>query len=118
MKVIVAGSRTIRDSEVVREAIESSGFLVDEIVSGAALGVDRLGEQYAEEKGIPVQRFEANPRVFGLGAWYKLNEAMARYADALVAVHNGSKGTKHMIKQMQKAGKPVHEVDIRRYAKG
>jgi hypothetical protein len=116
MKVIVAGSRTIHDYDAVKEAIENSGFQVDEVVSGSSPGVDRLGEEYAEEKGIPVQRFKANWAVYGRGAGYKLNEAMARYADALVAVHNGSPGTKHMIKKMQEAGKPVHEVDIRSYA--
>jgi hypothetical protein len=113
MKVILAGSRTIHDYDVVKEAIEKSGFQVGEVVSGSSPGVDRLGEEYAEEKGIPVQRFEANWKVYGRGAGYKLNEAMARYADALVAVHNGSLGTENMIRRMQAAGKPVHEVDIR-----
>jgi YspA, cpYpsA-related SLOG family len=110
MKVIVAGSRTIHELDVVKKAIEDSGFQVDEVVSAMAPGVDRLGEEYAEENGIPVQQFPANTRVYGLVAWIKVNEAMARYADALVAVHNGSKGTKHMIKKMREAGKPVHEV--------
>ena len=112
MKVIVAGSRKIHDLDVVKKAIEESGFQADEIVSAMAPGVDRLGEEYAEENGIPVQQFPANTKVYRQGAWYKVNEAMARYADALVAVHNGSKGTKHMIKKMREAGKPVHEVHV------
>lgn len=112
MKVIVAGSRSIHDYDVVRKAIENSGYQIDEIVSAMAPGVDRLGEEYAEENGIPVQQFPANTKVYRQGAWYKVNEAMARYADALVAVHNGSQGTKHMIKKMREAGKPIHEVRV------
>lgn len=112
MKVIVAGSRTIHDLDVVKKAIEESGFQVDEIVSAMAPGVDRLGEEYAEDHQIPVQRFVPNTQRYKLGAWYKVNEAMAKYADALVAVHNGGRGTTHMINQMRAAGKPIHEVRV------
>jgi YspA, cpYpsA-related SLOG family len=116
MKVIVAGSRTIHEYEVVKDAIERSGFMITELVSGASPGVDRIGKEYAQENKIPVQRFEANWKVYGRGAGYKLNDAMASYADALVAIHNGSSGTKYMIKKMGEARKAVHEVDVNRSA--
>ena len=86
MKVIVAGSRTIHDYDVVKEAIENSGFQVDKVVSGALARVESTARRgIAEENRIPVQRFEPNTQKYRLGAWLReFNEAMASYADALV----------------------------------
>lgn len=64
---IVAGSRSILDClsrdgqrRIVAEAIDRSGFSVAEVVSGTARGVDQLGEDWADEHGIPVKRFPAD----------------------------------------------------------
>jgi hypothetical protein len=43
LKVIVAGSRTVSDVNVVAGAIRASEFEVAEVVSGCARGVDQLG---------------------------------------------------------------------------
>lgn len=43
MITIVAGSRSITDYEIVKEAIEKSEFDITCIVSGGAKGVDSLG---------------------------------------------------------------------------
>jgi hypothetical protein len=104
MKVIVGGSRTIEDFRLVARAIVESGLAISEVVSGASPGVDRLGERYAEERGIPVRRFRADWRRHGRGAGRKLNEALVAYADALIAVHNGSRGTEDAIRRMRAAG--------------
>lgn len=98
MKVIVAGSRSISDYDLVEQAIKESGFEITEIVSGCARGVDRLGEKYAFLNGLAVRAFPANWNMYGKRAGYLRNERMAIYADAVVAVWDGqSKGTKHMI---------------------
>lgn len=107
MKVIIAGSRSIHEYEIVKQAVAESGFEITEVVSGRAAGVDRLGESWADEYNIPVKPFPADWSKWGKGAGHRRNTEMAEYADALVAVHNGSRGTLNMIKQMRMRKKLV-----------
>lgn len=103
--VIVAGSRSIQDvltaagqQRIVFNAIDNSPFDPSEIVSGTARGVDQLGEEYAEEHGLDIERFPANWEEHGRQAGPIRNTEMAEYADALVAIHvNDSRGTADMI---------------------
>jgi hypothetical protein len=98
MKVIIAGSRTITDIGIVAMAVIESGFQIDEVVSGGARGVDRLGELWAERWRIPVKRFPADWNKFGKSAGPIRNKEMGDYADALIAVWDcKSSGTGHMI---------------------
>lgn len=107
-RVIVAGSRGIDDLRIIRSAIEESGFVAVEFVSGTAIGADRLGEQVAAELEIPVRRFPAQWDKHGKAAGMFRNREMGDYADALIAVWDGvSPGTKSMIDYMLKLGKPV-----------
>lgn len=121
LKVIVAGSRSISDYSLVSAAIEESGFQIAEIVSGTAKGVDSLGERWAEENNIPVKRFpapwddikdkpenEIGQNSFSKKYWKRAgafrNQQMADYADALIAITNGSSGTADMIERAKKKG--------------
>lgn len=98
MKTIVAGSRSVEDYAVVKRAIADSLFNISEVVSGTAQGVDKLGERWAEEKGVPIKQFPADWKTHGKRAGYLRNKEMAGYADAAVIVWDGeSKGTKWMI---------------------
>jgi len=98
MKTIIAGSRTINDIREVEKAIKDSGFIITEIVSGTAYGVDKLGERYANVHNIPVKRFPADWEKYGKCAGILRNIQMVEYADALIAVWNGkSKGTRNII---------------------
>lgn len=109
MKVVIAGSRDITSPSSVAQAIRESGFDISEVVSGGARGVDKLGEQWAGFNLIPITRFIANWNSEGKAAGIIRNHKMALYADALIAIWDGkSKGTKHMILDMQKTGKPVY----------
>jgi hypothetical protein len=108
MKVIIAGSRSITDYEVVKLAVQQSGFQITEVVSGGAHGVDALGERWAIENSIPVKQFLAAWAALGKSAGPIRNSEMAEYADALIAVYDGaSKGTKDVISKMQRANKQV-----------
>lgn len=108
MRTIIAGSRSISSFEVVRKAIEQSNIPISEVVSGAARGVDSLGEQWARLRGIPIKRFPANWGLYGRSAGYKRNVEMADYAEVLIACWNGtSKGTKHMIDIAREKGLKV-----------
>lgn len=109
MKVIVAGSRTGFVARNVFEAIEESQFIVTEIVSGHAQGVDKDGEYYAYCNSLPIKVFIPEWDTHGKKAGILRNKQMGNYADALVAVWDGnSKGTKHMIEYMQSLNKPVY----------
>jgi hypothetical protein len=105
MKTIIAGSRegfTIKD---VRKACKDSGFTITEVVSGAARGVDRLGEQWAKENNVPIKQFFPDWDGLGKKAGHVRNREMGDYADALVALWDGeSKGTKGMIDYAKSKG--------------
>jgi len=129
MKVIIAGSRNFTDYEVVKAACEESGFEFSEVVSGAARGVDTLGEHYAKEIGVSVVEFPADWKnlkapgarikhgpfgMYNANAGHDRNKQMAKYADALVAIWvNDSPGTASMIKLAHKHGLKVF---VKRYA--
>lgn len=109
MKVIIAGSRDIVDKDDVRSAVISFMKIqeIDEVVSGCARGVDRLGEIFAEANNIPIKKFPADWNKHGKAAGSIRNDQMADYADACIAVWDGeSRGTKHMIRAMSKREKP------------
>lgn len=108
MKVIIAGSREGITANDVDTAIRESGFVITEVVSGGARGVDRMGEQYARYYGIPIRQFIPDWNGIGKSAGFRRNEQMADYADALIAVWDAvSHGTEHMIRTAEKRGLAV-----------
>lgn len=98
-RVIIAGSRNFDDYDTLKKVCN---FMLSnkkevQIISGTAKGADKLGEQYALEKGYSINYFPADWSK-GKSAGYIRNELMAQNADALIAFWDGnSKGTKHMI---------------------
>lgn len=107
MKVCIAGSRTIEDFGAVDKAVRESGFAITEVVSGGALGVDRLGEIWAKSNGIPIKQFLPDWNI-GKQAGMIRNAKMAEYADALIAVWDGeSRGTLNCIGEFRSWNKPV-----------
>ncbi len=116
MKIIIAGSRGITDIKHVNEAMIASTATfhwldtpIDEIVSGTAPGVDRLGEQWARSRAIPVKRIPAQWDEYGRSAGHIRNAIMAEYADGAVIVWDGeSRGTVNMANQMRQRNKPLY----------
>jgi hypothetical protein len=102
MKTIIAGSRTIFDFKVLKAGLRlferEQPEPISEVVCGTAIGIDSLGRTWARSQGIPVKEFPANWDLYGKRAGYLRNAQMAEYADALLAIWDGSsKGTRHMI---------------------
>ena len=105
MRAIVAGSRSIEDICLVSRAIRESGFPVKVIISGTARGVDQLGEEWAKKNNVKVERFPADWKTYGNYAGHVRNGEMARAADCLICIWDGSsKGSKNMIETAKKAG--------------
>ncbi len=99
MKTIIAGSRQAIDYSIIIKAVELSEFDITEVVSGTARGVDKLGERFARDNGIPLRLFPANWSKYGKSAGMIRNEEMAKYSDALIAIWDGqSRGTAGMIR--------------------
>lgn len=114
MKCIIAGCRYIKDYKHVVNGIKAANFTISEVVSGGAAGCDALGERWAKENSIVLQRFPARWDLYGRSAGPIRNEEMAQYADALIAIWDGrSSGTKDMITRAQTKNLNVyiHRVD-------
>jgi hypothetical protein len=116
-RVIIAGSRSFSNYELLREHCL---FMLQEkmrthrviIVSGHAHGADTLGEMFAKEQGLTVELHPAKWRALGKGAGMIRNAEMARASDALIAFWDGkSRGTAHMISFAKRRGLEVSVVD-------
>lgn len=110
MRTIIAGSRS--EFPIPREYLDAAlavcGWRPTVVISGTARGADALGELWAAQNGIPIERFPADWNTHGRSAGYRRNAEMASNADALIALWDGtSKGTKGMIDLAKKRGLKV-----------
>lgn len=109
MRTIIAGSRDCTDKNELIVALSECNWIPTVVISGAAKGADRLGEIWAVESGVPVERFIADWNHYGKSAGYRRNVEMAENAEALIALWDeSSRGTKHMIDVAKKKGLRVH----------
>jgi hypothetical protein len=99
VRTIIAGGRDNHSYYDVDDAVMASGFVITEVVSGYARGIDTAGEAWSIVNGLGFAKpFPADWDRYGNSAGYRRNAEMADYAEALVAVWDGkSKGTKSMI---------------------
>lgn len=109
MRTIIAGSRGCNDMPLLLAALQGCGWHPSVVLSGAARGVDRLGEKWAQSHGVEVECHPADWRRYGRAAGYRRNAEMALNAEALIALWDGeSPGTKHMIDLAHRQGLRVH----------
>jgi hypothetical protein len=129
MRCIIAGSRDIRDEQLVWSIIELCPF-VDEIAivlsggqkstddkTGQNFGVDYFAERWADKKWLACERYPADWKRHGRAAGPIRNGVMAKNADSLIAIPCGeSRGTRDMIRQATAAGLRVwvHEYYLKR----
>lgn len=103
MKIAIIGSRNI--------TVDISQYFppyTTEIVSGGAKGIDSLAAAYADEHNIPLTVFLPEYKKYRYAAPLKRNLQIIDYADEIVAIWDGrSKGTKYVIDNCHKLGKPV-----------
>ena len=104
MKIAIIGSRGIIVDDLEKYIPDGC----DEIVSGGAMGVDSCAARYAKSNGIKLTEFLPEYTRYGRGAPLKRNVRIIEYADEVIAFWDGkSKGTKYVIEQCKKRGKPV-----------
>jgi len=119
-RVVVAGSRDFENGAVVRQAIADSGFHITTLISGGCpTGVDLLGEEWARGEGRRRRMtIEIHPACWeGEGQYAagpKRNGRMADVCDGVIVVcwAEGSKGSESMIKEAERAKKPIHIVRV------
>ena len=118
MRCIIAGSRTVVSYRAICCAMLGCGFddRITVVVSGGAAGVDLLGERWARDMDLPVNKYPVTSedwRRHGKAAGVIRNARMARNADALVAVFDGtrprSNGTANMVVEARRLGLLVYE---------
>lgn len=115
MKTIIAGSRDIENYEFVKAILDKCPWIseVTEVVTGTCRGVDKLGERWADEKGLPKKPFKPDWNLGNKGGPLR-NEEMAKYADAAILIHkSGSSGTQDMKERAEKYGLKLHYVEVR-----
>ena len=111
MLVIIAGTRHKIDPQLLEDAIEESGFEITGVVSGGGRGVDALGEKWARERSIPVEKIEARWDKLGNAAGPKRNQQMANVGEALIALPcQHSKGTRDMIRKAE--NRPIRPMPV------
>jgi len=115
MKILVCGSRDFSDFARLKatlcDLIDDMSQVV--ILSGCARGADSLGEKFAEENGIPVERFPADWNKFGRRAGFIRNKEMVDKADMTIAFHiNHSRGTAHTIALSREKGILTHVEEV------
>ena len=113
-RVLICGDRNWVHGEIILRELSKVQQMhgVDVVIEGEAKGADTLGRLAAERLGIPVLKFPADWRKFGLSAGYKRNAQMLAEGKPTVvlAFHNfieNSKGTKMMVDLARKAQVPA-----------
>jgi hypothetical protein len=115
MRVIIAGSRTVRAYETVARAVLESGINPSVVLSGGQsswdpwtrkrYGADYFAEQWARAHCIPIELHPADWNRWGKAAGPKRNAEMVAVADGLIAVWNGSsRGTADVIRRARERG--------------
>ena len=108
MRVVICGSRSVTDYQELLRAVHDCGFHITEVISGGAIGVDQMGERWAEEKNLAIRRFRPDYAHYGRSAPIVRNSEMLDESEAIIAVHDGrSRGTAWMIRHAHRRCKPV-----------
>lgn len=118
MNIIIAGSSTFQDYELLERKMDTLTAQLDDIVvfSGYADGADKLGERWAFENRFTVKRFRPDWKEHGKQAGIIRNQEMLTEAGpkcAVIVFWDGqSKGSKDMIDRAKKAGVKLKVIRI------
>lgn len=108
-KLLVTGSRSIKDYQLVRKALMN--YVARTVIVGGAHGVDNIAERYYRGTNtgidlVPVSK--SDYELHGNYAYILRDQVMANRADYCVAIWDGlSRGTMHTIAFCENRGIPV-----------
>lgn len=113
MKVGIVGSRSFSNLEILQNILKTHLIPNDIIVSGGAIGVDKLAEEFAKSNGFKTHIYLPNWKIYGKSAGFIRNKQIVDNSDYIIAIWNGSsKGTKHSIDLAKGQGKTVFIYDF------
>ena len=127
MRVVIFGSRGLRDYDALEAAMEDARLILGieptVVLSGAEpTGVDAMGERWAQERGIPVELHTADWVRFPKTGGMIRNAHMGSRCDAGVGLmtRGGTPGSRNMASILQKRKLPlwVAEVDAPAWVTG
>ena len=108
MKLIIAGSRTFTDYQLLCQTLAPERPRITQVITGGARGADRLAFRWAVRHHVRSRCFAADWARFGKSAGIRRNYQLAQAGDLLIAFWDGrSLGTAHMVQCMRQLGKPV-----------
>ncbi len=82
MKTAVIGSRSFKDYALLRATLEP--YALSLIISGGALGADRLAKRYGKEKGIATTVFTPDYAQYGKKAPLIRNQQIVDAAELVI----------------------------------
>ena len=123
MKVAIIGGRDFANYDLLKFKLLSYRASITKIISGGALGADKLGEIYAKEHDIPTKIFEAewnnfaepckiktnkNGKEYNALAGFNRNANIIKNADFVVAFWDSvSPGTRDSIGKAHRLKKDI-----------
>ncbi len=112
-KIVVSGCRDFNNYDIAKRFIDACISRVRKehelvFISGGCQGADMLGERYARENGITIERYEAEWDKYGKAAGPIRNKQMAQVCDYVICFWDGkSRGTKTMVEFAEQFGKTI-----------
>lgn len=111
MNIAVVGSRTFTDYQLLATTLKE--YDIKQLISGGAIGADKLAEQYAKEHNIPIVVYKPEWNKYGKIAGLLRNTDIIKDADIVIAFWNGiSTGTKDSINKAKEMNKQLRIVKI------
>jgi len=112
--IAIVGSRSFNDRELAFHVLDKYvGNRGHSIVTGGARGADALAEEWARNRGIPVQVLPAEWEKYGRSAGSRRNTEIVRLCQGMIAFWDGkSPGTRDSIRKAQGQGKKIVVVRI------
>lgn len=106
MKLAVIGSRKVQDRTFIESVLDSLRPGITALVSGGAIGVDSIAEEWALSNSVERIVFLPDYDSFGIAAPLKRNLQIIKECDSLIAFWDGSsRGTAYTAKNAKAAKK-------------